>query len=73
VLVSQYRKNARWRPVQLTAGQGVLALLDHTVPARRQPEVVLSVLQQAVREATILKGNRNEAEDVINPILNQYI
>jgi hypothetical protein len=73
VLVSQYRENARWRPVQLTAGQGVLALLDHTVPARRQPEVVLPTLQQAVREATILKGNRNEAEDVIKPILNQYI
>ncbi len=61
VLVSPYQANARWRPVPLTPGQGVLALLDHTVPARRQPEVVLSVLRQAVLQATILKGSRHDA------------
>jgi hypothetical protein len=72
VLVSQYRDNARWQPLQLTAGHGILALLDNTVPARRKPEVVLPVLQKAVAAATILKGDRSEATAMVNRILEQY-
>jgi hypothetical protein len=69
VLVSRYREKARWRPVKLTAGQGVLELLNNTVPARRKPEVVLPTLQKAVAAATILKGDRSEAEEIANRIL----
>jgi hypothetical protein len=72
VIVSKYRENARWRPVKLTAGHGVLALLDNTVPARRKPEVVLPVLQKAVGAATILKGDRREAEKIVHRILEKY-
>jgi hypothetical protein len=73
VMVCSYRANARWRPVRLTIGQGVLALLDNTVPARRKPEVVLPVLQQALLKATILKGHRNEASAVAKSILERVI
>lgn len=73
VIVSKYRENARWRPVKLTAGQGVLELLDNTVPARRKPEVVLPVLEQAVLAATILKGERSEAEALVHRIFTQYV
>ena len=69
VIVSKYRANARWRPVQLTAGHGVLELLDNTVPARRKPEVVLPTLQKAVTDATILKGDRSEADEIVKRIL----
>jgi hypothetical protein len=37
VFVGEYRAGARRRPRRLTAGQGVLALLAHTVAARRDP------------------------------------
>lgn len=73
VIVSKYREAGRWRPTRLTAGQGVLELLDNTVPARRKPEVVLPVLQQAVLGATILKSDRSEAEDVVDRILKEYM
>ena len=73
VIVSKYRENARWRPIQLTAGQGVLELLNNTVPARRKPEVVLPVLQKAVVAATILKGDRSEAAEIVNRILGLAI
>jgi hypothetical protein len=69
VLVSPYREAARWRPAQLTAGQGLLELLANTVPARRKPEVVMPTLQKAVAEAMILKGTRGEAEGVAARIL----
>ncbi|HEX4946011.1 MAG TPA: hypothetical protein VFZ34_05085 [Blastocatellia bacterium] len=72
VIVSRFREKARWRPVQLTLGHGVLELLDNTVPARRKPEVVLPTLQKAVTAATILKGDRSEAEELARRILTQY-
>lgn len=72
VIVSKYREEARWRPVKLTAGHGVLELLDNTVPARRKPEVVLPVLQKAVAAATILKGERSEAAEVVHRIFEKY-
>ncbi len=73
VIVSKYRENTRWRPVKLTAGHGVLELLDNTVPARRKPEVVLPVLQKAVSVATILKGERSEAANIVRCILAKYL
>lgn len=72
VIVSRYREHSRWRPLKLTAGHGVLELLDNTVPARRKPEVVLPTLQKAVTAATILKGERGEAEEIVNRILKRY-
>lgn len=72
VIVSKFREKARWRPIPLTAGHGVLELLDNTVPARRKPEVVLPTLQKAVMGATILKGDRGEVEAVVQRILKRY-
>ena len=71
VVVSNYRENARWRPLQLTPGHGILALLDNTVSARRNPAVVLPTLQKAVRAATILKGERSEADAIISRLFEK--
>jgi hypothetical protein len=65
VLVSEYKPNARWRPRQLSPGKGALALLAHTVPARRRPERALRTIQQVVSRAPVLKGLRGEAEAVV--------
>ena len=62
IIVSTYQANARWRPKKISAGQGVLELLNNTVSARRKPEVVIPTLQQAVTGATILKSPRGEAQ-----------
>lgn len=69
VAVSEYRPGARWRPRRLTPGQGVLALLANTVPARQRPAAALAALRQAVAEAPILKGMRGEAEEVADVLL----
>ena len=62
--VSAYRDGARWRPRRLTPGQGVLALLANTVPARDRPAEALAALQRVVSTAPVLKGSRGEAADV---------
>lgn len=73
VIVSKYREDARWRPLKLSAGQGMLEMLDNTVPARRKPAVVLPVLQKAVAAATILKGERSEAAEIVKRILETHL
>lgn len=69
VVVSRYREGARWRPRKLSAGQGMLALMDNTVSARREPERALSALQQVASRAAVLKGTRGEATDTAREIL----
>lgn len=69
VLLSKYQAGARWRPRMISAGQGVLELLAHTVSARQQPKKALSVLQRALANASIIKGVRGEAQEVVGSIL----
>ncbi|HEY0544524.1 MAG TPA: hypothetical protein VGC91_03930 [Pyrinomonadaceae bacterium] len=69
VVISDYKAGARWRPQKLTAGQGALELLAHTISARRQPEVALSTLHRVASRASVLKSKRGEARHVIDSIL----
>lgn len=71
VIVSRFQADARWRPRQLSSGQGVLELLANTVPARRKPEIVMPTLQRAAAEATILKSARGEAAKTVDLILRR--
>lgn len=63
VLITQYREGARWRPRRLTPGQATLALLAHTVPARRDPERSLAFLKTVAGSAEALKSARGDADD----------
>jgi hypothetical protein len=69
VAVSEYRPGARWRPRRLTPGQGVLALLANTVPARERPAAALAALQRVVVAAPVLKGPRGEASEIAHALL----
>lgn len=71
VLVTQFREGARWRPKALSTGQGLLAMLANTVPARERPAEALATLKNVVSQATILRGNRGEAEAVARRILGE--
>lgn len=71
VVVSRYRPGARWRPRRLTEGQGLLALLDNTIPARRRPRDALAILGRVVSRARVLKGPRGEAAEAARFILEQ--
>jgi hypothetical protein len=72
VVVSEFRDGARgWRPRALTLGQGSLALLANTVPARRRPAEVLATLERVVRGAAVLRGARGEAAEAAMKILER--
>jgi hypothetical protein len=69
IVVTGYRPKARWRPKELSPGRGALELLANTVPARRDPERVLSALHSATAGATVLSGTRGEAHETAQQIL----
>ena len=72
VVLSEFRETARvWRPRSLSMGQGSLALLANTVPARSRPAEVLATLERVVHGATILRGARGEAEETARKILER--
>ena len=71
VLVGKYKKGATWRPKKLTAGKAVLALLDNTVSARRDPEAALSAFRHVVADAEVVKGVRGDAEETVRAILRR--
>ncbi|HSK72506.1 MAG TPA: hypothetical protein VK892_12455, partial [Pyrinomonadaceae bacterium] len=37
VFITEYKPNARWKPKQLSSGEGVMELLKHTVSVRQNP------------------------------------
>ncbi len=71
VVATSYREGARWRPRQLLPGRAVMALLAHTVSARRKPERALTTLRQVVADALVLKGARGEADEIAEALLGR--
>lgn len=71
IVFSEYRQGAKWRPRPLTQGQGALAMLANVMSTRHRPDVMLPMLGQMVSGATVLKGVRGEADEVVDAILNR--
>ncbi len=71
VVVTSYRQGARWRPRRLSPGRAVMALLAHTVSARRQPKRSLATLREVVPQALVLKGVRGEAKEMVDSLLSR--
>ena len=69
VAMSRYRPGARWRPRALSPGRGTLALLGHTVPARRDPRRSLATLRRVAASARVLQGSRGEADETARLLL----
>jgi hypothetical protein len=69
-VVTHYVPGAEWAPRRLTTGEGALALLSRTVPARARPQESLQVLTKAINGATVLEGERGEAEAFADLLLS---
>lgn len=69
VIVTNYAEGSTWRPRILTGGEAVLAMLAHTVPARRDPQTVLDVLHRVSMRSIVLKGRRGDADATATALL----
>lgn len=70
VLNCEYRSGAKWKPVDLTPGEGALALLANTVPARARPAEALACFNNALSSAIILRGKRDEADNTVRSAID---
>jgi hypothetical protein len=61
VVVTQYQEGAQWRPRRVSAGRALLALMDNTVAARRDPDVSMPILRAVTFTATAVRSKRGEA------------
>jgi len=70
VVVTRYRPGAEWQPERVSTGQGVLALLANTVPARERPQESLRAVSRAAAGAIVLDGDRGEAGSAAQAMLD---
>ena len=70
VVISEFKKGARWRPSPLSQGQGALELLANSVAVRSQPQQTLSRVHQLARHARFFRGTRGEAREAAASILS---
>ena len=69
VILTEYKKKETWKPENVSAGNGLLVLLDNTHSARRSPRRAMEILKLAVDDATILSGPRGNASETARMIL----
>ena len=69
VAFTVYRPGAVWAPRPLTIGEGVVAMMEHTVPARDRPAETLAILRLALTNAQLLQSERGAAEETANALL----
>jgi hypothetical protein len=70
VINTWYRPAAVWRPKRTATGEGVLAVLAHTVPARARPQESLRAISNALRGAIVLEGERGDTSAVVAELLS---
>lgn len=70
VLLTEYRKEATWKPVILTAGNGAMEMIPYTLTFRLRPQLSLRVLNKVASRAIIATSPRGNAPDFADVILN---
>lgn len=70
VLVTAYSPGAKWKPEILTAGQGVMEMLPHTLSLRHRPDFAVMTLNNVARGAIIARSLRGTAEKFVKILLN---
>ena len=69
VVMTHFQDRGRWQPRTLSPSRALMALLDHTLAARKDPTVSLPILRQVALSAPVIRSVRGEAADVVAPVL----
>jgi hypothetical protein len=69
IVVTTYKRGARWTPRPLSPGAGALALVANAVPAKERPDEVIRATSRAARDAVVIESDRGEAAEVAPLVL----
>ena len=72
VIITEFKGDGIWDPVKLTAGQGIMEVIPHTIPRNFNTKFSLKVLNTALSDAIILKSPRGEARDIALNLLSYF-
>jgi hypothetical protein len=72
VLLTEYEAGAVWEPKIISSGNGIMEILEHTIPIRYKPQFTLQVLNKMANRAIIAKSKRSEAKDLVEMLLKFY-
>lgn len=70
ILVTKYKKNAKFKPAQLSTGKGIIESIANSVSVRQNPELVLRTLSIVTSGATVIKTNRREVSEFADKFLS---
>lgn len=70
VVMTHFRAGALWQPVELSPGEGALAIMANTIAARRWPQLALAVIGTVVERAPVLSTPRGDARALAGTILD---
>lgn len=70
ILVTKYKKNAKFKPEQLSTGKGIIESIANSVSIRQNPALVLQTLSIVTSSATVIKTNRNEVAKFADKFLS---
>ncbi len=69
VAVTSYRDGAKWAPREGSAAEGVIALMEHASRARPRAAEAIATFKLALRDATVLVGERGDADETAAALL----
>ena len=69
VVMTRFEDQGRWKPRLLSPSRALMALLDNTLSARKDPTVSLPNLRQVALSAPAIQSVRGEAAEVVRPVL----
>lgn len=75
ILLTEFEPNLhakQWKPKFLSAGQGILEIIPHTVPIRNNTKFALNVLNKVASRAIIVKSRRGEAKEFVDFMINFF-
>ena len=70
VLITEFEEGAPWLPEILSAGNGIMAILPHTITINHKPRLSLEVLKKLTTDALIVKSKRGEADEFAEQFLD---
>lgn len=71
VVLTRYEPGATWTPQPKSAGEAMLELMKHAVPAQPRPDQTLKTIARALEHAAVIAGDRGEAEALAPLLLDE--
>jgi hypothetical protein len=69
VVVTSYREGTTWAPRKVSVSDAIVAAMEHASRARPRAAEVMATLRLAFKEATVLVGERGDAEQTAADLL----